>query len=416
MKMGNPNDLNIHVTCLNTVSPLENQATMVDHLYKATRSNQFRQDDISYAPTNPDGTFRVIDLAPGLYGEGEIEPDLTAPLQKKDRLDNVAAIMLKATTHKNTISLVQCASGQDRTGTAVEKATQIWMAQRYDELNLSKNNIETMRAQGGNAAEITSHHIHGSPGMKTDSMANNTFGSQRAFSEEASEQFYLKSAKTNKKNSINTDDIEFLQTPEPVAIAEYRANLAKFESSLANYEKTIGNDDNKQKFHDMGLNVLKNIKQIAGDHPEALDSQSLADLNAVLPHCTTILESPDLKSPAAQESLRRLASLSNEVSGKAPSLWKTLGVGLLTFACIALVVGGILAAIPSGGSSLLLTVAGAAGLGGGLVGASAIGAGVGVFYGREKGLAKSLTNFKSALDHIKEEEPSTQNDDSSPRL
>ena len=415
-RMGSASDLNIHVTCLNTVSPLENQATMVDHLYQATRSNPLRQDNISYAPTNPDGTFRIIDLAPDLFPVDDNKPGYTAPLQKKDRLDAVATIMLQAANQNETISLVQCASGQDRTGTAVEKGTQIWMEQRYAALgNFPTGNIETMRAEGGNAAEITSHHIHGSPGMKTDSMANNAFGSGRAFDKKIEKQLYLKSAKTNKTNHINEDDIAFLQIPSRVAIAKYEANLATFESGLADYKKTIGNDENKQKFHDMGLNVLNNIKHIAGDNPGALDSKSLADLNTVLPHCNTILDKPDIKSHEAQESLRRLASLSNEVSGKAPSLWKALGVGLLTFACLALVVGGILAAIPSGGTSLLLTVAGAAGLGGGLLAASAIGAGVGAFYGREKGLAKSLTDFKSSLEHIKEEEPSAGNDDS-PRI
>ena len=415
-RMHNPNALNIHVTCLNTYSPLENQNTMVKHLYKATRNNPSKHDNISYAPTNPDGTFRAINLAPGLFPDDNTKPGYTPPLQKKDRLDAVTTIMLQAAKQKDSISLVQCASGQDRTGTAVEKAIQEWMKQRYDDQFLSKKNIETMRAQGGNAAEITSHHIHGSPGMKTDSIVNNFFGSKKAFADEISEQFYLKSAKTNKTNHIDEEGIAFLQTPSPVAIAEYEANLAKFESSLANYEKTIGNDENKQKFHDMGLNVLKNIKQIAGDNPGALDSKGLADLNTVLPHSNTILDKPDIKTPEAQESLRRLASLSNKVSGKAPSLWKTLGVGLLTFACLALVVGGILAAIPSGGSSLLLTVAGAAGLGGGLLAASAIGVGAGALYGREKGLAKSLTNFKSALEHIKEEEPSTKSYYSSPMI
>lgn len=393
-------DLNIHVTCLNTVSPLENQDTMVKHLYKATRKNSNNNDNISYAPTNPDGTFRMIDLAPGLFADDD-KPELSAPLQKKDRLDSVAAIMLQAASQPGTISLVQCASGQDRTGTAVEKATQIWMNKRYAQLNLDPSNIGTMRAQGGNAAEITTHHIHGSPGMKTDSKANNAFGDETAFSKQESEQFYLKSAKTNKKNAINKDKLDFLANPGEQAITEYMTNLKTFETSLEAYKLTIDEDANKQKYFDKGINVLESIKKIAGNDPRALDSQSLTDLNSVLPHCTALLNNPDIRSPEAKENLRRLASLSDNISGKTPPLWKALGVGLLTFACIALVVGGVLAAIPSGGASLLLTVAG---VGGGLLVATAAGTAAGFFYGRETGLAKSITDFKSALAHTREDE------------
>ncbi|AHE67737.1 hypothetical protein Loa_02195 [Legionella oakridgensis ATCC 33761 = DSM 21215] len=93
------------------------------------------------------------------------------------------------------------------------------------------------------------------------------------------------------------------------------------------------------------------------------------------------------------------------------------------FACAALLCIGILAAIPSGGSSLLLTVAGAAGLSvaataGITVGAAASAvAGAGLFaHGKEKGLAKEVSEFKAALKEITKENRSEKTDDLSEPL
>lgn len=399
-------ELNLHVTCLNTYTPLENQKTMVDHLYEATRGQESGNDDITYAPTNPDGTFRLMDVAPQLVFD-EDRPGHSLPLQKADRLDQVAKVVLAAAKDESTVSIVQCASGQDRTGTAVEKATQVWMRGRYALLGKDTTNIETMRAQGGNAAEITTHHVHGSPGMKKESMANNFFGSEAAFSKAASAQLYLSSAGTNKKNSVGA--VDFLAHPGAAAKAQYDANLKEFEASLAAYKDTIGEDKTRQQFYDRGVVLLSNVKAIAAGNP---DASELSDLNTVLVHSNTLLHQHDMDSPEFKESTRRLASMAQEVSGKPSVAWKALGVGLLGFACLALVTVGVLAAIPTGGASLLLTVAGATGLGLGV--AAGIGAGViagsaasgatALTVGSEKGLAKSISNFKSALYDLREQE------------
>ncbi|MBL7480563.1 hypothetical protein [Legionella bononiensis] len=409
----------LHVTCLNTYSPLENQTTMINNLYKATRK-QGNGDDITYAPTNPDGTFRSMDVAPNLhFAEGEA-PVGTLPLQKANRLAQVTKVVLAAAQKDATVSIVQCASGQDRTGTAVEKSTQIWMQKRYEQMGRNPANIETMRAEGGNAAEITTHHIHGSPGMKTDSMANNFFGSSTAFSSASSEQFYLSSAKTNKQNKVG--NVDFLKIPSDEARNQYGTNLREFELSLADFARTISGDQKKQQLYDSGQDVLRNIKKIAAENP---DSRSLADLNATLPHCTYVIQNHDQPdNPEYQESMRRLASLSQHVSGATSPGWKALGAGLMTFTCLALIVAGVLAAIPTGGTSLLMTVVGAAGLSVGTavgigVGAVAVTAGTGFAAykaGSEHGLAHSISEFKSALHEIKHDEkvnedPSPPNDD-----
>lgn len=395
----------LHVTCLNTYSPLENQITMVDNLYKATRRKGLG-DEISYAPINPDGTFRLMDVAPNLHFNDGDKPTSSFPLQKKDRLDQVSKVVLAAANTESTISIVQCASGQDRTGTVVEKATQSWMEKRYAALGKEPSHIEITRAEGGNAAEITSHHIHGSPGMKTESMANNFFDDDTAFSKAASDQFYRSSASTNKKNKVEA--VDFLTSPAKEAIKTYERNLGAFEESLEDFEVTISGDPKSQKFYDSGIDLLNKIKRIGANNP---DAQNLAQLNAILPHCTYLTNNHDkAASPEYKESARRLASLSKHVSGSSSPAWHAVGVALLSFACMALVVAGILAAIPSGGTSLLLVAAGVTGLGlttaatiggGVIVGAAAAGA-VALNSGKETGLAQSITNFKSTLDNIKE--------------
>lgn len=404
----------LHVTCLNTYSTLENQATMIDNLYQATRG-QNKGDNISYMPTNPDGTFRALDISPEL--NMATPPRSTIPLQKKDRLDEVVKVVLSAANTKDMISVVQCASGQDRTGTVVEETIQTWMQERYQAQDLAHDNIETMRAKGGNAAEITAHFSPGSPGMKPESMANNFFGGATAFTEEASQQFYRSSANTNKKNPVG--HVDFLKNPSEEAIAQCRKNIECFATSL----KPSLESPLPDEFHKNGLALLENAREITNNNPSA---QSIADLNLVIPHCTTLVKDNEPNSTEFKESINRLASASKKVSGHSSPAWKALGAGLLTFACLALVVVGVLAAIPTGGTSLLLTALGATGLvmgvtagvgGAAVLGTAAMGAGA-LKIGREDGLANSVNKFKAALNTIKSEEkkeaPTASPGDSAP--
>lgn len=404
-RIGIPNP-KLHITCLNTYSPLENQMKMVDSLYRATRGRG-QGDEITYAPTNPDGTFRRMDIAPNLLFEEGEKPSKSIPLQKKDRLEQVSKIVLAAANTDSTVSVVQCASGQDRTGTAVEKATQSWMSKCYAAMGKDPSHIETMRAEGGNAAEITTHHIHGSPGMKTESMANNFFGGATTFSDAAAEQFYRDSANTNKKNKA--DNVDFLSVPSKEAIKTYERNLRAFEISLDIFEEKINNDPKKRQCYASGLDLLSKIKKIGSE--DKLSAQSLAELNEVLPHCTYLLNHHDRAgSPEFKENIMRLARLSNYVSGSSSPGWKALGICLITFACLGLVAAGILAAIPTAGASVILAVSGATGIavsavtaaGFCTVAGSATAGIIAVKVGSEKGLAYSISDFKSHLDDIKE--------------
>jgi hypothetical protein len=398
--------LKLHVTTLNTDSPLESQSTIIDHVFKATRERTDKEDDVSYVPINPDGTFRIMDIAKGLNFGIEIQPTGSDPLQKATRLECVVKVMLAASNTLNTICVVHCASGQDRTGTAVEKTIQEWMKQRYQSKKLDISTIEFMRAEGGNAAEITTHHIHGSPGMKTDSIADNFFDNKTTFNSQVTNELYLKSAKTNKENKIDT--VDFLKKPGHLAIEEYYSLFKTFEVNLDNLETKQPKTENEKKLLEKGIEVLKQIKAIAKDMPEQLDSPNLNDLTLILSSVNNgLTESRDAQK--TKNNTKQLAGLANHVSGKASSDWKALGIGLLTFACAALAAIGVLAAIPTGGSSLLLSaicvtgLVAAVGTGAGIItAAGATGAAL-IYHGREKGLAKSVSLFKEELTHMKKE-------------
>ncbi|NSL18190.1 hypothetical protein HRQ65_07320 [Tatlockia micdadei] len=397
---GDVDTLNLHVTTLNTYTFSENQSTIIKHVSQATRGREEKSDKMSYMATNPEGTLRALDIAEGLnFGEEE-PPHGIAPFQKAKRLKSVSKVILAASNTEDTISVIHCASGQDRTGTAVEKSTQDWMKKRYKSKGLSTRNIESVRAAGGNAAEIASHHVHGSTGMKSDSIANDLLG-EATFSPEAQREFYLKSAKTNKLNEV--DEVDFLKRPCRFAKDEYEDYFRQFEENLRNSTEPL--------MICKGNEVIKQVKKIiAGRNPENLDSRSLSDLSLVLFAANKAMR--ELDDPQkTQENSKRLAALANNVSGKASPKWQALGVALMIFACASLVVVGILAAIPSGGTSLLLSAVGAIGLTASVGVGAGVGAvgfvGTGMFYlGREKGLAKSVSQFKQSLFYVKEESKS----------
>lgn len=387
----------IHITTLNTDTPLENQSQMISQLYKATRQNTANEDNISYTPTNTDGTFRFVDVAPELY-EGEKNkrrPIGSAPLNKKWRVSTVADVMLQAAKW-GFLSVVNCASGQDRTGTAVEKATQEWMKEQYEKL--PTDNIETMRAQGSNAAEITTHHVHGSPGMKEESQASSTF------SPEASKQFYRKSAMTNKKNPIG--HVDFLKIPSKQAVNEFLLNRRAFLKKLNEAEPK------DQPLLQQANKVLAEVNKITKGSEDVaaiqanIDSKSLADLNDVMLYCKQGLE-PNPDPTEHTKNAQKLAGLSQVVSGKPSKKWKLLGGALLTFAALSLVAVGVLAAIPTGGSSLVLAAIGAAGA----AAVSATAGGSALYYSRQKGLANAVGMFKSVQKETKDEDTPEQSSD-----
>jgi hypothetical protein len=257
------------------------------------------------------------------------------------------------------------------------------MGERYGKHGKSSNHVQTMRAEGGNAAEITSHHVHGSPGMKSDSKANDILGTRTSFDPAASQQFYRKSASSNKKNPVG--NVEFLKKPSAMALAEYEANLRGFRDALQQF--STNSDPKRIALKNTGNDLLEHVQEIKSD--ESIGSNDLSDLSAVLLRATESLQAP------TPQNIMKLAGLSKKVSGKESPKWKALGTCLLVFACSVLVVAGVLLAVPTLGTSLMTTVVGAAGLATFVGGASLYGT------SSEKGLAKGISNFKLALTDMK---------------
>ncbi len=197
-------------------------------------------------------------------------------------------------------------------------------------------------------------------------------------------------------------DDKFKSTLDTITnIEAYEKRLEDFKGALIQFQKRNMTKEEK-KLHAEGNKLLESIEAIAGNDLSLLNKQSLIDLNQVLEHSTTALY-----DPKDTLNMGKLVELSQRVSGQPSPKWQALGKALLGFAAIALVVAGVLAAIPSGGASLLL-VAGALGITAGISGA----AGVGIFsHNSKKGLAKSVSDFKSARDDVKstkEDEPSSK--------
>lgn len=176
---------------------------------------------------------------------------------------------------------------------------------------------------------------------------------------------------------------------------------------LEDYLQENGNHLNLQekKLFESGNDVLKHVKKIVGKNPKKLDTVTLTNLNNVLLYTNKALN--ECRDPEkSKKNAEELANLSTHVSGKSSRAWKSLGISLLVFASAALVVAGVLAAIPTGGSSLLLSAIGGVGLattlgvGAGVAATGAIGAAA-LYHGREKGLAKSVHKFKDALNEMK---------------
>jgi hypothetical protein len=384
-EMQNLSDLELSVITLNTYSPLQQQTKIVEEVWEATRQND-QGPYGSYLPTNHEGTLRLIDVDPDLLPPQQ-RPVGSHPLQKANRVQVIAELILATweSFKGKLIHFVHCASGQDRTGTVVEKVTRLWLKKRYEKKGFDPSNIDSMRAMGANAAEIASHHLPGSPGMKTYSKADNFFGKGTSFSPEANKQFYRKSADTNKVNHV--EDVDFLLFHPAAEYAEFIKLKKNFSDSL----KKI----NQLKLKEKGNKLLKEVDTL--DKKFVLSANELTDLCLVLTYANQTLESPQ-----NTENIQRLASLSKHVLGKEAPHWKSVGVALISFALLALI--GLVIAIPSGGASLLLTTLGVTGLGvtlgsvaTGLTIAGTLSTGICFFaHNCEKGLAKATTKFKDA--------------------
>lgn len=180
------------------------------------------------------------------------------------------------------------------------------------------------------------------------------------------------------------------------------------EEMLREIKSSIGKfNESEIELHAKCLDVLDNIEKIRQQTSE--DASEQQNLGKIL-YCMQQALKNRTDPQQSQLYAKELANLANLVSGKSSSVWKTLGTSLLVFACAALVVAGVLLAIPSGGISLLLSAIGVAGLtssvgiGAGIAVTGAVGAGA-LYHGSEKGLAKAVNSFAQSLEERELYEP-----------
>jgi hypothetical protein len=397
--------LQLHMTILNTDSPLEHQSTIVDNIQDAMKDTD---NAWSYAPTNWDGTNRLLEVSDKLNFELSKKPSGSSPSDKKGRLESVASIMQAAAKQPNFLSVVNCASGQDRTGTAVEKTTQDWIAERYA-LNGQGHSIPrigTIRATSFNAAEITSHHVHGSPGMKQDSQTDGIF------SEKADREFYRNSAKTNKKNKV--DKVDFLKIPSERDREKYLAALDELGQFLR-----IRSDENNHPddvLNKWSQNLLTSIIDSFGD-TDCRKSPTAKSLHwateALTQTSKTIKElQPGLANPHQNtiKNVQILEKLAENFTDKSSKLRK-VGYALMFVGFAALLVIGVIAIIPTGGVSLTAVLAGLAGLNALSIGVASAGLATGIAgaavagYNHKRGVIANLSMFKSAVEESIAEAP-----------
>lgn len=242
---------NIHFTVLNTYSPLEDQHLIVSHTQQAAEA---QKAESSYMPTNWDGTNRFNSLAPAVresaaardnvatalkarFGEPSI---LSKPSNRKSRLEQVALVGALVNVGKKFINHFCCASGQDRTGVAIEAAT-IYKTSALCDTHLqrgsvSKEEIEQARLLSGHQAFMASVLVPGSPGLKKDSKPGSFFD------ETASKHTFLKSAETNKKVPMSELRLKYFMEKKslkdyPAMHPDGKALLFKLEEYIDKLER-----------------------------------------------------------------------------------------------------------------------------------------------------------------------------------
>lgn len=127
--------------------------------------------------------------------------------------------------------------------------------------------------------------------------------------------------------------------------------MKAFETALAAFIKTHSSVKDQQ-FHENGYRLFVYIKKLTAGKPNLMRPKNLAEITTVLSCATKTIQEIDDKDKT-EKNVSELAKLFQQVSGKS-SVWKNIGIALLSLACAALVCIGILAAIPSSGSRACL--------------------------------------------------------------
>ncbi|MDF1678324.1 MAG: hypothetical protein P1U32_06475 [Legionellaceae bacterium] len=268
----------IHLTVLNTDSKHEKQDVILSSLRDEISNNPDSPHEMSNVPTNDLGTVPLpsywvrlnLKIRDAFHARKSREHFGWTLGQKANRL-KIAVDAMFAAAQSGYLSVVNCASGQDRTGTVVEKTLQeeilekwrVWFesvnkrAPNREEVEVQRERIQAMRARGFNAAIIATHMAPGSPGMKSNSKANNlSVDGKRTFGPRAEKEFYLSSANTNKENKVG--NVSFLKSPRELARAEFDERRNRLRAALNTLDLAGGK---KTKFSDGVIEAGRQLDQ-----------------------------------------------------------------------------------------------------------------------------------------------------------
>lgn len=329
------NDLRIHMSCLVTDSPINKENVMVDHLYHATRMNNTRKNDMSYLPSNFVGTFLSLNIAPSLPEKG-LPSSLPVRMRRAQRYRNIAVLSsCVRSLQDNWLDLVACASGQDRSETVAEYANRKWAKLRYAAHNKAgEDTIDSVRNRSRNSAEITSHVMHGSRGVKKVSRG------EGLYSDETDQALYsLVSATTNKKNQLDKDQLKrVLEQPSVIATEEYLQ--AKEELDRVSQ----GNGSLQLR----GQAVSAEVEKLFATG----NQRHIGALIKVMQQTTIIVAGPKPNEHETyKKELQRYGGIVQGLQKK--SFFNKLSRVMLALGGIALVAAGIIFAVPSCGTSIL---------------------------------------------------------------
>ncbi len=192
----------------------------------------------------------------------------------------------------------------------------------------------------------------------------------------------------SKKDIHFFKDAKYVKLLSKLDAAFYLEIRSAFKSKLEKFKAS--SSDKERRLYQEGLKLIHCMQKANLAEPG-----SVATLINVIERCSKAIDEPSDK-----ENIRELAKLSEKISYKSDPFWRELGSALLMFAGVVLFAFGVLAAIPSGGGSLLFSVLGADIIAISLGGAAAVaGAGAAMqVYGRNKNTNKSLTYFKTAVE------------------
>ncbi|OGT53199.1 MAG: hypothetical protein A3E84_01035 [Gammaproteobacteria bacterium RIFCSPHIGHO2_12_FULL_42_13] len=200
----------LHVLSLLTDSSFESQDLMIsctkkalvelDEEFSGTQAITFEWSNI---PTNLIGLAHPSEISP-LVRDLAMTADRIAPGAGRDignraeRAKKAAEAIRIIDTDLDTTNVVSCASGLDRSGTAVEIATELWLQETLGRLQptLSLGEIQKIRILACHNAILATLAAPGSPGMKNCSKPGDFFPP------EVNARFYRESADSNKAAPI----------------------------------------------------------------------------------------------------------------------------------------------------------------------------------------------------------------------